>query len=48
MALEKFTGNKDQEIELYDEDEDKRFVSKYTRNEDIALDLADNLEHEMN
>ena len=48
MALEKFNGNQDDELDKYDDDGNERFVSKYTRNEDIAIDLCDNLENEMN
>ena len=47
MALEKFTGNQDDDIEV-DEDGENRYVSKYTRNEDIAMDMCENLENEMN
>ena len=47
MALEKFTGNQDNEVmelEKYDDDGNERYVSRYTRNEDIALDNCDHLE----
>ena len=47
MALEKFTGNRDEELDQ-DEDGNDRFVSKFTKNEDIAMDMCDNLENEMN
>ena len=49
MALEKFNMKQDNEIaEIDDDDHTDRYVSRYTRNEDIALDLCDNLENEMN
>ena len=47
MALEKFTGNQDNEVmelEKYDDDGNERYISRYTRNEDIALDNCDHLE----
>ena len=31
-----------------DDDGNERYVSKYTRNEDIAIDMCENLENEMN
>ena len=48
MALEKFTGNTDYELDKYDDDGNERYISKYTRNEDIAIDMCENLENEMN
>jgi len=45
MALEKFNQHKDEDI---DGDDGERYISRYTRNEDIALDLCENLESEMN
>ena len=47
MALEKFNGNQDEE-KAVDDDGNERYVSKYTRNEDIAIDTCDHLEQEMN
>lgn len=47
MALEKFNQVQDNDIEV-DEDGMERYISKYSRNEDIALDMCENLESEMN
>ena len=47
MALEKFNQVQDNDIVDIDDDEE-RFVSKFHKNEDIALDLCNNLESEMN